>query len=168
MSCFNHDTFGAGHMPPFGKIFDIKEKKNSFRTTISETIGDAEYEDITNEQPKAKKGAKYDKVARAKEISERLDKLIADLASKGDSDSLVVAASCVLFIQGAEWSDCHPVSNYKSEYDRFNAFREEMDRTEKEMASKDGKRDPLLTLLVVASLTMGLKWATSNPPKYQA
>ncbi len=48
MSCFNFETFGAGHMPPFG--FSAKEKYR--KTVISDDIEDVEYEDITDQPEK--------------------------------------------------------------------------------------------------------------------
>ncbi len=170
MSYFNHETFGAGHMPPFETIFDIKQKKNSLRSTISDTIEDVEFEDITeekpSEQPKAKEAPKYDKVARAEEIHAEAQKYIKKATSLGNDDFLIHLTIEVLFMHGAAWSDDNPASKFKSEKDRFDAFYKEMDKHVKEVESMSGEKDPKLSLFQISTSSLGYHWATKNPPKY--
>lgn len=146
MSYFNHETFGAGHMPPFESVFDIKTKKDTLRSTISESIEDVEYEEITDEKPteqsKTKDAPKYDKYARAKEIHNEAQKLVNDAKKLGNYDMLFHLTIELLFVSGAVWSDNNQPSKFNSKEDRFDAFHKEMDKHIKEVESKAKKTRP--------------------------
>ncbi len=167
MSYFNHETFGAGHMPPFETIFDIKQKQNTLRYTLSETIEDVEYVEITDEQPKAKEALKWDKTARKKEI---WDEAMKEFSEMGINSSIMKISHAILFEFGADWSDQNPVSHFEDKFRRGEAFSEAADKKleeYKKLAEKERLQwHSHLDLIILMTASFGFQWATENPPKY--
>lgn len=163
MSYFNHETFGAGHMPPFESIFDLKQKKNTLRSTISETIEDAEYEDITNEQPKAKDTLKYDEEARGRQI---IDVALEKMKKVQSKSCLTDILFSIHFLEGATWADKNPIQKFPTQSERLNVFSDAMKKDFEEIEKMAGKKMPEIFIVAFMTQTLGFHWATDNPPKY--
>ena len=77
MSVFNFETFGAGHIPPFGF------KAHPRQTILSDDIEDVEYVDVSEAQKATgnnRKNMSYDKHARDLEIFEYSTKRAKELS----------------------------------------------------------------------------------------
>lgn len=165
MNPFNFETFGAGHIPPFPRfVFDIKEGKSKFQTILSDDIEDVEYVDVSDPQPEQKAKQSYGKTARYAEILAYADKKAEELNKKEDPVLALFFVAMISF--GAEWSDDNPVNKFKSSMDRSKAFYAEIDKRQKEIDAQDGQRFPEIHLLALLTASLGMNWATKNPPKY--
>lgn len=165
MSPFNFEHSGAGHIPPFPRfVFDIKEDKSKFQTILSDDIEDVEYVDVSDPQPEPKSNRTCGKSARYAEILAYADKKADELNEKKDPVLTLFFVTMILF--GAEWSDDNPESKFKSSMDRSKAFYAEVDKRQKEIEAQDGQRRPEIHLLSLMTASLGMKWATENPPKY--
>lgn len=165
MSPFNFETFGAGHIPPFPRsVFDIKEGKSKFQTILSDDIEDVEYVDVSDPQPETKAKRSYGKTARYAEILAYADKKADELNKKKDPVLALFFVTMISF--GAEWSDSNPENKFKTSMDRSKAFYDEVDKHQKEIDSLEGQRHPEIHLVSLLTASLGMNWATKNPPKY--
>lgn len=168
MSPFNFETFGTGHIPPFPKfVFDIKEGKSKFQTTLSDDIEDVEYVDVSDAPQASENDPKkfsYDKEARAKEIAEYAEKESRQLNKK--KDPLLYVFFIVAITIGAQWGDDNPKAKFATSMARTNAFHAEIEKIWKDSGSRDEKTDRISFLTFLLSTSLGMKWATSIPPKY--
>lgn len=166
MSPFNFETFGAGHIPPFPRfVFDIKEGKSKFQTTLSEDIEDVEYFDVSDPQPEPKAKQSYDKTARDKEIADQASEFVKK-RSKGLNPMVdLFVMSC--FIHAAKWTDDHPLSSFGSSHDQYLAIKRDLEIDNDEIYRKSGQKvDSMVCLLELSTTELARRWANENPPKY--
>lgn len=168
MSPFNFETFGAGHIPPFPKfVFDIKEGKSKLQTTLSEDIEDVEYVDVSD-APQAfgndTKKFSYDKKVRAKDIVEYAEKKSRQFNEK--KDPLLDVFFLVAITIGAQWADDNPKSKFATSMARTDTFHAEIEKIWKDSGARAEKTDRVSFLMFLMSASLGMKWATNNPPKY--
>lgn len=160
MSVFNFETFGAGHIPPFGF------KASPRQTILSDDIEDVDYVDISDinkTSGESRKSQSYDKKARDLEIFEYSTKRAKEFKK---DDPYFELSFGVLFSIGAHWADDNPISKYKNSLERVTAFSEEVDNIQKKMESKAGKELPELNVFTICAASLGFHWANDNPPKY--
>lgn len=134
---------------------------------LSDDIIDVEYVEISDEQQTASGNERskkiYDKVARAAEIAEFAEKKAEEMNEKNDLAFEMMITVFILF--GANWADENPECNFESSMKRSEAFFDEVEEYLKKVEAKGG-RDHKFDLLAIMTTSIGMKWATNNPPKY--
>lgn len=134
---------------------------------ISDDIVDVEYIEISD-APEASgsdsRKPSYDMKARAGEAGAFAEKTVNELGIKNDALFELMVEALIMF--GIEWSDKNPESAFRSPSARSNAFYTEMVKKQKDVDEKAGKSHPQIFPWVLMTASMGLKWATENPPKY--
>lgn len=161
MSVFNFEIFGAGHIPPFGF------KDHPRQTILSDDIEDVEYVDVSDVNKTSEENGKsqsYDKKKRAQEIFAYAEKKAEELNVKKDPMMGFFLLLVISF--GAEWSDKNPKYKFKSSMERSEAFYAEIDKHQKEYEAMQGEKSTEIHLLSLMAASLGMKWATENPPKY--
>ena len=159
MSVFNFETFGAGHIPPFGF------KAHPRQTILSDDIEDVEYVDVSDPQPEPKAKRSYD---RKEEIVHQAEEFVKKRRHQGQGlDPIVEIFVMSCFIHAAKWTDEHPLSSFRSSHDQYLAIKTEITRDNDEIYRKSGKKiDPILHLLELSTSEIARRWANDNPPKY--
>ncbi|MDE6553341.1 MAG: hypothetical protein K2K98_10395, partial [Muribaculaceae bacterium] len=158
MSVFNFETFGAGHIPPFGF------KAHPRQSILSDDIEDVDYVDVSDPQPEPKAKRSYDMKARAAEVMAYAEKTVHELNNNNDPFMRLVLLTLIAF--GAEWSDENPESEFKTSMDRSKAFYDDVDKHNEKFERLEGNPNPHIALLALMTASLGFKWATDNPPKY--
>ena len=134
---------------------------------ISDDIEDVEYvdvSDINKTSGESRKSQSYDKKKRTEEIAAYAEKKSEELNVKKDPMMGFFLQLIISF--GAEWSDENPEYKFKSSMERSKAFYAEIDKHQKECEAVQGEKSPEIHLLSLMAASLGMKWATDNPPKY--
>ena len=134
---------------------------------ISDDIVDVEYVEIPDApEASGSDGRKpsYDKEQRAEEAHAFAEEKVKELNHQDDPLFKLMLVALIMF--GIDWSDKNPESAFSSSMDRSKEFYAEIEKLQKEVEEKSGLRRPEFHLLALMTASLGMKWATENPPKY--
>ena len=134
---------------------------------LSDDIEDVEYVDVSDVNKTSEENGKsqsYDKKKRAVEVAAYAEKKAKELNVK--KDPMMEFFLLLIISFGAEWSDNNPENKFNSSMERSKAFYAEIDERQKEVEAMQGKKSPDIHLLSLMAASLGMNWATENPPKY--
>lgn len=139
----------------FEKILGERPRFSSmdFNHTYKPEVEDVDFQEV-REEPS------YDLKVREKQI---LDAAFEEAKPLLDKKPLMGLSHALLWAEGAQWGDKHPVSSFPSNSERVDAARSEVDRLIEDAHAGKGA-DPILSSVLLLAFYSGALWAENHPP----